>query len=298
MIYHFIGPGLDNPSRICYINAFVQVLFHIPPLRYLILAWLNRHPTVEKLYNLFVTMSNHQLANAISLSTIDDPDIPPPQDSAEIALYILRALHDSSSGKLESTIENLICFQMVTEIWDSSWTDRIDNTLEYMLCLPIHGCSNLIQCLDSYFATVTNELNSSETVHRYLRSFPKFFFIQLIREVWNIDHIEKDCHFIAFPLKLNMDPYTDWDGNHTHYQLAAVIAHLGDPDPNRGHYITFLNIFGQWILFNDRQVDFVNESNALEDNFPENEESTQTAIILLYVLDDYSGHSFNKHTEI
>jgi ubiquitin C-terminal hydrolase len=123
-------------------------------------------------------------------------------------------------------------------------------------------------------------------VHRSICSFPKFFFIQLIREVWNIDHIKKDCRSIAFPLKLNMDAYTPDCGINTHYQLAAVIAHLGDPDPNRGHNIAFLRIFGQWIRFNDTQVDFVNESNALEDNFPENEESTQTAIILLYVVDD------------
>jgi uncharacterized UBP type Zn finger protein len=231
-------------------------------------------------------MSNHRLANAISLATIDDPDIPPPQDSTEIARHILGALHDSASGKLKSTIENLICFHLITEIWDRTWTSRRNKTLEYMLCLPISGCSNLIQCLDSYFATVTNELDSSETVHRYIRSFPKFFFIRLIREAWNIDHIEKDCRSIAFPLKLNMDPYTEWNGSQTHFQLVAVIAHLGDPDPNRGHYITFLRIFGQWILFNDRQVDFVNESKALEDNFPENEQSTQTAIILLYVVDD------------
>jgi hypothetical protein len=116
MISQFIGPGLINRAHICCINAFVQVLFHILPLRYLILAWPNRHPTVEKLYNLFVTMSNHQLGNAISPSTIDDPDIRPPQDCSEMAMHIIRALHDSASEKLQSTIEKLICFHLITEI--------------------------------------------------------------------------------------------------------------------------------------------------------------------------------------
>jgi hypothetical protein len=128
MISHFIGPGLINRAYICYINAFVQVRFHILPLRYLILAWPNRHPTVEKLYNLFVTMTNHQLANAVRLSTIDDPDIRPSQDCSEIVMHIFRALHDSASGKLQSTTENLVCFQLITEIWDRSLTDRIDKS--------------------------------------------------------------------------------------------------------------------------------------------------------------------------
>jgi hypothetical protein len=48
----------------------------------------------------------------------------------------------------------------------------------------------------------------------------------------------------------------------------------------------FLRIFGQWIRFHDAEVEAVEESAALHENFPETEGSHQTAIILLYVTDN------------
>jgi uncharacterized UBP type Zn finger protein len=53
------------------------------------------------------------------------------------------------------------------------------------------------------------------------------------------------------------------------YQLAAVISHLGNPEKDQGHYMTFLRIFGQWIRFNDTEVEAVEESAALHENLPE-----------------------------
>jgi ubiquitin C-terminal hydrolase len=38
VIHQVIGRGLRNPGHACYINAFLQVLFHILRLRLLILA--------------------------------------------------------------------------------------------------------------------------------------------------------------------------------------------------------------------------------------------------------------------
>jgi hypothetical protein len=48
----------------------------------------------------------------------------------------------------------------------------------------------------------------------------------------------------------------------------------------------FLKIFGRWIRFNDTEVEDVEESAALHENFPETEGSPQTAIILLCVADN------------
>jgi hypothetical protein len=48
----------------------------------------------------------------------------------------------------------------------------------------------------------------------------------------------------------------------------------------------FLRIFGQWIRFNDTEVEAAEQSAALYENFPETEGSPQTATILLYVVDN------------
>jgi hypothetical protein len=51
--------------------------------------------------------------------------------------------------------------------------------------------------------------------------------------------------------------------------LAAVISHLGNPEKDQGHYMTFLRIFSQWIWFNDAEVEAIEEPAALHENFPE-----------------------------
>jgi uncharacterized UBP type Zn finger protein len=68
--------------------------------------------------------------------------------------------------------------------------------------------------------------------------------------------------------------------------LAAVISHLGNPEKDQRHYMMFLRMFGQWIRFNDTDVEAVKASAALEENFPETEGSPQTATFLLYMAEN------------
>jgi ubiquitin C-terminal hydrolase len=96
----------------------------------------------------------------------------------------------------------------------------------------------------------------------------------------------KDCRRVAFPVMLDMTSYAVQAENRSPYQLAAAISHLGNLKKDQCHYITFLRIFGQWIRFNDTEVEAVEESAALHENFPETEESPQTATILLYVTNN------------
>jgi ubiquitin C-terminal hydrolase len=85
---------------------------------------------------------------------------------------------------------------------------------------------------------------------------------------------------------LDMTPYAVQTENRYPYQSAGVISQLGNPEKDQGHYMTFLRICGQWIWFNDTEVEAVEESAALHENFPEAEGSPQTATILLYVADN------------
>jgi ubiquitin C-terminal hydrolase len=96
----------------------------------------------------------------------------------------------------------------------------------------------------------------------------------------------KDCRRIAFPIILDITPYAVQTENRYPYQFAAAISHLGNPEKDQGHYMTFLRIFGSWIQFDDTEVEAVEESAALHENFPERERSPQTATILLYLADN------------
>jgi uncharacterized UBP type Zn finger protein len=85
---------------------------------------------------------------------------------------------------------------------------------------------------------------------------------------------------------LDMTPYAVQTKNSYSYQLAAVISHLGNPEKDQSHCMMFLRIFGQWIRFNDTEVETVEESAVLHENFPETERFPQTATVLLYVADN------------
>jgi hypothetical protein len=113
-----------------------------------------------------------------------------------------------------------------------------------------------------------------------------FVFIILARDVWNLNHIEKDCRRITFAVTLDVTPYAFERAIRYEYQLIAFISHLRVPKECLSHLITFVTVFGRWIGVDDFNVKAVSESAMLEANFPEMNRSTQTASILLSVSDD------------
>jgi hypothetical protein len=54
----------------------------------------------------------------------------------------------------------------------------------------------------------------------------------------------------------------------------------GNPDNDSGHYMTFLRIFGRRIRLSGTAVEVVEESAALQDNFPETEGPSQATVLL------------------
>jgi hypothetical protein len=144
----------------------------------------------------------------------------------------------------------------------------------------------VIKCLNSYFRIIQLDAEPPQTEQNFIRSFLGFFFFSFDRYISGNDHMAKDCRRVAFPVMLDLTPYAVQTENRYPYQLTAVIFHLGNPEKDQGPYITLLRIFGQWISFNDTQVETVEESAALHENFPETDTSPQTATILLYVADN------------
>jgi hypothetical protein len=95
-----------------------------------------------------------------------------------------------------------------------------------------------------------------------------------------------DCRRIAFSVMIDMTSNAVQTENRYPYQFTVVTSHLGNPEKDQGHYMTFLRIFGQWIRFDHTEVEAIEESAALHENFPETKESSQTVVILLYVADN------------
>jgi hypothetical protein len=66
MIDEVIKPGLINRRDACYVDAFMQLLFHVLPLRSLIVAWPNRDLIIAALHLIFFAMSQDRLIDAVS----------------------------------------------------------------------------------------------------------------------------------------------------------------------------------------------------------------------------------------
>jgi hypothetical protein len=114
VIDEIIRPGLINPRDASYVDAFMQLLFHILPLRLLIVAWPNRDLIISALHLMFVAMYQDRLTDVVSLSTVCEPDAFDGKDCFELGLQILGALHDVSSGTLRDTIQQLFCSRQIT----------------------------------------------------------------------------------------------------------------------------------------------------------------------------------------
>jgi hypothetical protein len=69
----------------------------------------------------------------------------------------------------------------------------------------------------------------SGTEQFFIRSFPRFFFLSLGRDVWTNDHMVKDCSCVTLPVMLDMDPCAFLAKNWYPYQLAAGISHPAIP---------------------------------------------------------------------
>jgi hypothetical protein len=104
MINEVIGPGLINLRNTCYVNALVQLLFHILPLMMMIVAWPNCDPIISALRLMFVAMSQNRPIDAVSLSTVCESDVLDGKDCLELGLQMSGTLRDASSGMLSDTI--------------------------------------------------------------------------------------------------------------------------------------------------------------------------------------------------
>jgi hypothetical protein len=98
----------------CCVDAFMQLLFHILPIRLLIVAWPNRDLILSALHLMFVAMLQDRLIDAVSLSTVRKPDVFDGKDCFKLALQISWAVRDASSGMLSDTIQQLFCSRQVT----------------------------------------------------------------------------------------------------------------------------------------------------------------------------------------
>jgi hypothetical protein len=143
----------------------MQLLFHILPLRLLIVAWPNRDLVISALHLLFVAISQDRLVDTVSLSTVCEPDVFDGKDCFELSLHILGALRDASSGTLRDTVQPLFYARQITRfptLFSSSTSPiHIHSSDTFLFPDPLFG-SNAWILASGLFNLMLNHLKNNK----------------------------------------------------------------------------------------------------------------------------------------
>jgi hypothetical protein len=165
-----IRPGISKPRDACYVNTYMQLLFHHPPPRSLIVAWPNRNLVIFALHLMFVAILWDRVIDAVSLSTACELDVFDGKDCFELGLQTLGVLRDASSGTLRDTIQQLFCSRQITRFSTPFFSRRVSDQHSFFWHIPVSGPSTWIECLNSclrVFNLIPNHLkhNKISLVH-------------------------------------------------------------------------------------------------------------------------------------
>jgi hypothetical protein len=205
-------------------------------------------------------------------------------DKQTLSQYIQSKDHSLKSSKKPD-----IRFSKPSAAARSSWSWIPVDEPTFIWPLPVTGHRTQQECMSAFSDTQqrTDETLSGHDTFRKssVVPFPRFLFVHLARDCWNGQYHQKDCQPIVFHSKLDISHYCTDKTKRQPYQLVRVVAHLGGVQDNKSHYINFLCVRGQWILYEDTDVSRVNQSEALEERLPLEQDSRETASILPYQSD-------------
>ncbi|XP_050535048.1 ubiquitin carboxyl-terminal hydrolase 47-like [Daktulosphaira vitifoliae] len=300
--------GIKNQGATCYLNSFIQVMFHTPEFRNELLEltfpndsgddnWFN---VAYQLQRLFVELLGPDTSavktNGLTKSldwTQEDTDIQ--QDVQEFGRYFLGILDEklqlSSSANMIShlfsgiQVEYLTCTmcniskEQYSTFFDISLPIRsIDgktsyDSLEYAIEQYLRP-----EILDEHFCDICGK-KSKFLKGQQFKELPYILCFHLGRINYNINSLkpEKINDKVSFPFFISMDV----DGYNSIFELYGVIIHKGEA--TFGHYFSYIKDFksGQWFECNDDIITLI-PPHKIESTFS----GKSSAYMIMYRLFD------------
>jgi hypothetical protein len=146
------------------------------------------------------------------------------------------------------------------------------------------GCDDLMAGIHLYFSQRPSVAIPNVIENLSIVKLAKFLFIQIDRMFVVNSAACKDCRSLVFDLVLDLNRFELDASIPAVYDLSSVITHIGIPNQGICHYVAFCKVGNSWFCFNDSYVREVEIGNVLDDNFPRDASSNQTAMLLVYRL--------------
>ncbi|KAH0795975.1 Clan CA, family C19, ubiquitin hydrolase-like cysteine peptidase [Histomonas meleagridis] len=311
--------GLKNQGCTCYLNSFLQSMFHLPAFRRIVYSFHttgNEDPKTSIplcLQRLFCQMqfsdepcSTKALTKSFGWG---DTEAFEQHDIHELCCVLLENIEKKLKGtELENSIAELFKGQFRSFIrcrnvkYESS---RVEDF--YDLQMTVKGCPNLQKSFENYTETEefvgdnqykTDEYGPQDAdMGTEFISFPKILQLHLRRFDFDYNYMQqiKINDKFEFPKEIDLSEFLaeDSKGKPAVFELFGVLVHAGNAFA--GHYYSFLRtkLDNQWYEFNDSDVSKTTEDKAISDNFGgeyENSkwsrEKSYSAYILIYVRKD------------
>ncbi|KAL4465047.1 hypothetical protein ABPG72_010491 [Tetrahymena utriculariae] len=285
--------GLRNQGNTCYMNSYLQTLYHLGDFTRLVLQIPTPgDPLIfpDSMQLLF----NGLLKESRALSTVelcrsfgwDREDAFNQQDVQEFSCNIIEALERKVDKyeKLKGSIQNL--FQGVAKNYirckNIEFCSERKETF-FDIQLQVKGKKDIYESLMEY---TSEELMTDD--NQYDTEDPKFGrqdaikgikfqnlppILQITLKRFDFDYqkmrLVKILDKYNYPLELNMYDFMDNSAkdndvpkDHYLYTLYAVLIHSGKQSGS-GHYYVYINKLNRWYKFNDSRVDIISEEEVL-----------------------------------
>ncbi|KAH0806153.1 Clan CA, family C19, ubiquitin hydrolase-like cysteine peptidase [Histomonas meleagridis] len=314
--------GLKNQGCTCYLNSFLQSMFHLPAFRRIVYSFHttgNEDPETSiplNLQRLFCQMQfSDEPCSTKSLTKSfgwGDSEAFEQHDIHEFCCVLLENIEKKLKGtELENSIAELFKGRFRSFIrcrnvnYESS---RVEDF--YDLQMTVKGCPNLEKSFESYveteefvgenqYKTDDYGLQDADMGTEFIE-FPKILQLHLRRFDFDYNTLQqiKINDKFEFPKEIDLSPYLakDSKGKPSVFELFGVLVHSGSAFA--GHYYSFLRtkLDDQWYEFDDSDVTKTTEEKAINDNFGGEyqsitrnvwkREKSYSAYILIYVRKD------------
>ena len=299
--------GLMNQGGTCYLNSYLQILFHLPAFRRIVYS-MGVSGTEDATKSIPINLQNlfcdlqvcDDVCYTFNLTRSfgwDSKTVLKQQDIHEFSLVLLQNLIKKLKGTaLENSIDDLFMGEEKAYIRCINCNFKTTKVTKFLsLSLEVKGCKTLEESFENYmnpsevddYQTDDEKLGKQKATYG-IESFifPKVLFIHLKR--FNYDQknmmILKLNSRLEFPEELDLTKFSAKSEKEPLYELIGVMVHSGDV--SGGHYYSFIKKDqGQWYKFNDSRVTKEGSKNAVNANFGSEGENSSgsSAYYLVYV---------------